>query len=126
MSAMPKCPSCGRILDAHAPEGLYPACLLSQNVLTDTPGATAFTPPSPAELAAPFPQLEIIKLIGKGARPYADVGAELGMSEGAVKVAVHRLRHRYRDVLKMEIAQTLSVPGQLEEELQALRRALAG
>jgi len=57
--------------------------------------------------------------------PYAEIGARLGMSEGAVKVAVHRLRQRYREVLREEIAHTVSGPDQVEEEIRALFSALA-
>ena len=41
---------------------------------------------------------------------YREVAEELGMTEGAVKVAVHRMRRRYRDLLKEEIAQTVTGP----------------
>ena len=41
----------------------------------------------------------------------------LGTSEGAVKVAVHRLRQRYREVLRAEIADTVASPGEVEDEL---------
>jgi RNA polymerase sigma-70 factor (ECF subfamily) len=53
-----------------------------------------------------------------GRRPQAEVGAELGMTENAVKQAFHRLRQRYRQLLRDEIAQTVAVPGDVEEELQ--------
>jgi RNA polymerase sigma factor (sigma-70 family) len=52
--------------------------------------------------------------------PYAELGAALGMSEGAVKVAVHRLRHRYGELLRAEIAQTVSGPEEVEEEIRNL------
>src|SRR5436190_3040522 len=42
--------------------------------------------------------------------PYAELGSKAGMSEGAVKVAVHRLRRRYRDLLREEIANTVGGP----------------
>jgi RNA polymerase sigma-70 factor (ECF subfamily) len=51
---------------------------------------------------------------------YADVGAQLGMTEGAVKVAVHRLRHRYRDALREQIAQTVTTRTEIDEELRDL------
>ena len=51
---------------------------------------------------------------------YAELGRQLGMNEGAIKVAVHRLRKRYREMLRAEIAQTVSDPGQVAEELRAL------
>jgi RNA polymerase sigma-70 factor (ECF subfamily) len=42
------------------------------------------------------------------------------MEEGAVRVAIHRLRKRYRALLREEIAQTLSDPAQVDAEMQAL------
>jgi RNA polymerase sigma-70 factor (ECF subfamily) len=59
------------------------------------------------------------------AQPYAALGSKLGMSEGAVKVAVHRLRQRYRQILKDEIAQTVSAPQEVEEEMRYLLAVLA-
>jgi len=59
----------------------------------------------------------------KGGGPrYRDLAAQLGMSEGAVKVAVHRLRKRYRALLKEEISRTLDdeSPEAIEEELRYL------
>ena len=55
---------------------------------------------------------------------YAEIGARLGMSEGAVKVAVHRMRKRYRQLLREEIAQTVSEPVEVDEEIQCLFAAL--
>ena len=64
--------------------------------------------------------------VGQDAIPYADAARELGLDEGALRVAVHRLRKRYRALLREEIAQTLVEPGQVEEELGSLLAALAG
>ena len=50
----------------------------------------------------------------------AEVAPPLGLSEGAVKVAVHRLRGRYRELLRAEIAETVATPGEVDEELQHL------
>ena len=64
-----KCPQCGTPLPAGALAGLCPACLLVAGAAADTvtePRRPAFQPPSVAELAAKFPQLEILELIGKG------------------------------------------------------------
>ena len=58
-----------------------------------------------------------------GAIPYAEAAARLGLNEGAARVAVHRLRKRYRELLREEISQTLSDPADVEEELRALFRA---
>jgi RNA polymerase sigma-70 factor (ECF subfamily) len=57
---------------------------------------------------------------------YADIAARLGTTEGAVKVAVHRLRQRYREVLRAEIADTVASPGEVEDEIRNLFAALAG
>ena len=55
---------------------------------------------------------------------YREIADQLGMTEGAVKVAVHRLRRRYRALLKEEIARTLVEPEALEDELRALLAAV--
>lgn len=56
---------------------------------------------------------------------YARVGDDLGLSEGAVKVAVHRLRQRYADLVRQEIAETLAYPTAqaIDDELTALVEA---
>jgi RNA polymerase sigma factor (sigma-70 family) len=56
---------------------------------------------------------------------YAETASELGMSEGAVKVAVHRLRRHFRDLVRQEIAQTVSSSEELDDELRHLLRAVA-
>ncbi len=57
--------------------------------------------------------------------PYRDLAAELRMTEGAVKVAVHRFRARYRELLREEIAQTVSNSTDVEDEIRTLFAALA-
>ena len=56
----------------------------------------------------------------------ADAAAQLNMNIGAVKVAIHRLRRRFRDLVKSEIARTLSDPAHVRDELAALREAMRG
>jgi RNA polymerase sigma-70 factor (ECF subfamily) len=56
----------------------------------------------------------------------AEVAARLGLTEGALKVAVHRLRRRYRDLLKQEIADTVADAGDVADELEILLSALRG
>jgi DNA-directed RNA polymerase specialized sigma24 family protein len=60
----------------------------------------------------------------KGETSYADVAAALKMSEGAVKVAVHRLRKRYGELVRAEIAQTVATAEEIDEELHYLFTAL--
>ena len=55
---------------------------------------------------------------------YHDAAEQLGMSDGAVKTAVHRLRRRYRELLREEIAQTVSTEDQIDEEIRDLFAAL--
>ena len=56
--------------------------------------------------------------------PYADAARTLGLSEGAVKVAVHRLRRRFRDALVKEIAETVSDPADIDGEIRHLLQAV--
>lgn len=70
--------------------------------------------------AGRFEKLKPHLTAGKGEIPYAQAAAELSMDEGAVRVAVHRLRKRYRQLLREEIAHTLSDPEMVEEEMAVL------
>jgi len=56
----------------------------------------------------------------EAALSYAEIAAELKLTEAAVKMAVHRLRSRYREILRAEIAQTVSTAEEIEEEIQHL------
>lgn len=55
---------------------------------------------------------------------YQEIGAQLGMAEGAVKVAAHRLRQRYRELLRTEVARTVSSSAEVDDELRYLAAAL--
>jgi RNA polymerase sigma factor (sigma-70 family) len=57
-------------------------------------------------------------------QPYAELAGRLAMSEGAIKVAVHRLRRRYRELLHAEISQTVASPKDADEEMKHLFQAL--
>jgi RNA polymerase sigma factor (sigma-70 family) len=71
-----------------------------------------------------FNQLKVY-LTGDAAAPsYREVAATLETTEGAVKVAVHRLRHRFREVVLAEIAQTVAAPEDADEELRHLFEAI--
>ncbi len=67
-------------------------------------------------------QFEVLKgsLTGENELPRADLALQLNMSEGAVKVAVHRLRHRYRQLLRAAIAETVSNEADLDDEMRYL------
>ena len=72
-------------------------------------------------------QFEALKGSLTGEEPPRRVtAARLGMSEGAIKVAVHRLRRRYRELLRTEIAETVSDPSDVDDEMRYLMAALRG
>ena len=75
--------------------------------------------------AALFAQLKPCLVGDRAAQPYADLAAGLGMEEGAVRVAVHRLRQRYRELLRTEIASTVASPGEVDAEMHHLFKVLA-
>lgn len=58
-------------------------------------------------------------------RSYRAVAADLGLSEGAVKVAVHRLRQRYGVILRAEVAETVAGEQEVDAELRELLRAVS-
>lgn len=72
-----------------------------------------------------FEQTKGYLMVGEKAIPYAEAARTLEMDEGAIRVAVHRLRKRYRELLRDEIAQTLDDPAQVADELRSLQAALA-
>jgi RNA polymerase sigma factor (sigma-70 family) len=65
-------------------------------------------------------------LVGdSAAQSYVELAAALGMNEVAVKVAVHRLRQRYRELLRAEIANTVASPADVDAEMRHLFNVLA-
>jgi RNA polymerase sigma-70 factor (ECF subfamily) len=72
-----------------------------------------------------FERLKIFITAGQAETAQREAAAALGMEEGTVRVAVHRLRKRYRQLLRAEIANTLADPGMVEEEMRALFSAFS-
>jgi RNA polymerase sigma-70 factor (ECF subfamily) len=70
--------------------------------------------------AKQFDALKVFLTPGQGTRAYAEAAKALGMEEGAVRVAAHRLRKRYRALLHQQISQTLVDPAMVEEEMRTL------
>ena len=112
MAEVQSCSRCQAEVAADAPEGICPACLVrrvidgrqeTEDQAARRSPAPRFVPPAPAELAD-----------------------ELGLSAEAIKVTVHRLRRRYGELLRTEIAQTVSSPEEIEDELRNLFAALGG
>lgn len=63
---------------------------------------------------------------GSGKAVYSEVARDLKMTEGALRVAVHRLRERFRDLLRLEVAGTVASEQEVDDELIALRKAISG
>lgn len=72
-----------------------------------------------------YDRLKVVLTGAEGAACYARLGAELGMTEDAVKKAAQRLRQRYREVLRELVAETVDEPGQVDDEIRALFAILA-
>ena len=77
-----------------------------------------------AERLEQYDRLQIYLAGERQAATYQEVAEELGMSEGAVKVAVHRMRQRFREILREEIAHTVTSPDEIDGEIQSLFEAL--
>ena len=71
-----------------------------------------------------FDRLKNFMTAEKDADTYADAAAKLSTTEAAVKMAVQRMRRRYRELLRSEIANTVSDPAEIDEELRHLAEAL--
>ena len=72
-----------------------------------------------------FERLKVF-LLGPSDAPYAALAREMNTSEGALKVAIHRLRKRYRELFRHEIADTVADPAEVESELRFLAAVLTG
>ena len=72
-----------------------------------------------------FDALKNCLTVERGKIAYADVAKRLGVSEGAARLAVHRLRKRFREIYREEISQTIAEGADLDEELRHLAAALA-
>jgi RNA polymerase sigma factor (sigma-70 family) len=75
--------------------------------------------------AEEFDRLKVCLTAERGEISYAEIAAALAMSESTARVAVHRLRRRFREVFREEIAHTVSGPEEIEEEVRYLMSVLA-
>ena len=78
-----------------------------------------------SERAALFDELKIFLSADQAQVSYAEVGLRTGLKEATVKVAVHRLRRRYGDLLRAEIASTVQDPREVEDEVRHLIAVLS-
>ncbi len=74
--------------------------------------------------AAVFEALKDFQPRQTGSQTYAQIGADLGTTEAAVKSAMQRMRQRHREILREEISQTVTSPGEVEEEIRHMREVL--
>ena len=70
-----------------------------------------------------FERLKVF-LLGRSDTPYTALAREMNTSEGALKVAIHRLRKRYRDLFRQEIADTVADSAEVESEIRYLAAVL--
>ncbi|HNQ89123.1 MAG TPA: sigma-70 family RNA polymerase sigma factor [Verrucomicrobiota bacterium] len=72
-----------------------------------------------------YERLKVFISADSGDATYAALGRTLHMTDGALKVAVHRLRRRFRELLREQVVQTVQRPEDLDDELQHLRALFA-
>jgi RNA polymerase sigma factor (sigma-70 family) len=120
--------------DAESHTGFEPSQNLTPEVIFQKRWASALLAQALARLRGEyaaagkevwFEQLKQTLTEGRGTIAYAELAARLETSEAAVKMAVHRLRQRYREAIRSEIAATVAHPSQIEDELREVLRALS-
>jgi DNA-directed RNA polymerase specialized sigma24 family protein len=118
-------------LDAEARYAMEPAGNADADALFDRRWALELLERAMASLRAEFESkgegetFAALKGTLTGAEPSREeLAARLGLSEGALKVAIHRLRQRYREVLRAAISETVDSSGEVEEEMRHLVRVL--
>jgi len=72
-----------------------------------------------------FDQLKVFLTADRDTIPYVQLSETLGQTEGTLRVAVHRMRKRFRELFRQEIAETVSDPNEIEAELRHLMAALS-
>ena len=110
-------------VDHNTPETIFErrwACTVLEQVLGRL--RDDFIRSKPAEL---FEELKAFLSPGQGRNSYAEVGRRTGLKESALKVAVHRLRRRYGELLRTEIAKTVADAGDVEDEVRHLIAVLS-
>ena len=75
--------------------------------------------------AALFDELKAVLWGGQGEGGYVEIARRLGSTEGAVKMAVHRLRQRFGERFRAEVAKTVIDPAEIEDELRHLLAAVS-
>jgi RNA polymerase sigma-70 factor (ECF subfamily) len=76
--------------------------------------------------ATVFDELKSVVWGGNDPGCYSDIASRLGIAEGAVKVAVHRLRRSFRNQLRADVARTVTSPAEVDDEIRHLIRCVGG
>lgn len=109
--------------------GAEPACADQPDVLFERQWAITLLDQVMAQLQAEYTDTDRGELFTHlhpcltkedDALPYAEIAAKLGMTEAAIKMALQRLRGRYRELLRTEIAKTVESPDEIEDEIRHL------
>lgn len=79
-----------------------------------------------ADRALPFHELKVFLVGDRGTAPFAQVAARLGVGEGALKLVVYRMRQRYAQIFREEVAQTVEDAAEVEDEIRHVFAVLAG
>lgn len=109
--------------DRHTPETLYDRAWAL--ALLDAVFQRLREEYARAGKTALFDQLKFCLTGQRSAIPYVELASRLNQPENTIKTHVHRLRQRYRALLREEVAQIVASPDEIEEELQSLFHALA-
>jgi RNA polymerase sigma-70 factor (ECF subfamily) len=72
-----------------------------------------------------FDRISVFLNVDSGEARYNEVAGQLGLSPGALRMAVHRMRRKYRQLLRSEIAETVSTPDQTDDEIRFLMATLS-
>ena len=110
--------------DAATPERLYER-RWAQTILDEVFRKLAMDYQG-AEQAKRFETLKVFLVETEDAVSYAAAAARLGMTESAVKSAIHRLRQRYRDLFRAEVANTVATSSEVDEEIRYFFSVLRG
>lgn len=111
-------------VDPHTPEQLYERRWAL--TLLDTVLQRLETEAAESGRARLFRQIKGVLLGDRSGVRYAELAAQLGLSEAALTMTVHRLRRRYRELIREEIAHTVSRPVEIDEEMRHLFQVLSG
>ena len=73
-----------------------------------------------------FDDLKVFLVEARGAAAFAEVAARMGVTEAALKSVVHRMRRRYAELFRDEVAHTVENPAEVEEEIRHMFAVLSG